>query len=402
MPVYKYRALTENGMKIDGLRDFNSKDEVVIFLRQNNHYPLEIAEHVEGGRTLRVLSAFGKVKTKDLAVFCRQFYTMTNAGVIILNSLDILRVQTPNKLLRQAVGEMYEEVQKGKTLSEAMQAHPKIFPSLLTNMVLAGELSGTLDIVLERMATHYEKENKINSKVKSAMIYPAVLGVIAIAMMFFMLVFVLPTFVGIFESSGAALPLPTQMLLGFSGFVTQYILVILGGVVIGGYFAMRFIKSEEGRLITDRLKLKLPVLKKLFMMIYTSRFTRTLSTLLASGTPMIRSLESVAAIIGNKAVQTEMLAAIEDVKKGVNLSVPIQNMGIFPPMVHHMIGIGEESGSLDDIMERTAAYYDEELDATITAMISLLEPAMILVMAVVVGGMVIAMMLPIFNMASTI
>ncbi len=401
MPVYKYRALTENGLKIDGVRNFNTKDEALAYLRQNNQFPINIEELVEGGRTINVVNIFSKVKTKDIAIFCRQFYTMINAGVIILNSLDILRHQTQNKILRHAVGEMYESVQKGMTLSEAMQVHHNIFPDLLINMVAAGEVSGTLDVVMSRMATHYEKEHKINAKVTGAMIYPAFLGAIALGMIFFLLIFVLPTFQTVFEQSGVVLPLPTRILLGLSAFLNQYFLYIVLGCGLIGYFTVRYVKSDDGTLITDQLKLNTPILKTLFIMIYTSRFTRTLSTLLASGTPLIKALESVAGVIGNKVVKNALTMAIEDVKKGVSLSVPIRNMGIFPPMVYYMISIGEESGSLDEIMEKTAAYYDDELESTIAAMLSLLEPLFILIMAVFVGGIVASIMLPVFEMSST-
>lgn len=401
MPTYKYKALTDAGVKVEGTRSANTKDELAILLRQSNQYPVQIDELVEGGRSIELLEYFRKVKTKDIAIFCRQFYTMLNAGVIILNCLDILRHQTPNKKLRRVIGEMYEKVQKGMTLSEALATEPAIFPDLLVNMVAAGEVSGTLDIVMSRMAVHYEKENRVNSKVKGAMVYPTVLGLVALGMLIFLLTYVLPTFVDVFESSGVALPLITQLLLAASAFVVSYGIYLAIGVIAVIYGIQRYSRTDSGRMFFDRAKLRIPVLKNLYQMIYTSRFTRTLSTLISSGTPLIKSLESVAEVIDNVVVEKGLRNAIEDVKKGVNLSTPIRNMGLFPPMVHYMISIGEESGTLDNIMDRTAAYYDDELETTIAAMVSLLEPVMILVMAVFVGGIVASIMLPVFNMSNT-
>lgn len=402
MAVFKYKAMTAEGAKVDGSRTAANKEEVIERLRQVGQYPISIEEVVEENRKLSLMDHFSKVKPKDVAVFCRQFFTMLNAGVIILNCLDILRVQTENKKLQMVIGEIYEDVQKGMTLSEAMSQHPNVFSELLINMVAAGEVSGTLDIIMDRMATHFEKENKIAAKVKSAMIYPSLLGSVAILVVVFLLVKVMPTFIDMFASSGVELPAPTRALLFLSDLITKHGLVILVAFGVLAYIARRIFRTERGAYATDKIKLKLPVVGSTMQKIYTSRFTRTLSTLIASGIPLIRALEVITKVVGNKVVEEAMTAAIEDVKKGVSLSVPIRNMKLFPPMVHYMITIGEESGSLDDIMDRTANYYDDEVDTAMTRLVALMEPIMILVMAVLVGGIAVAIVMPMFDMLQTV
>lgn len=402
MPTYKFIALTADGARIEGSRAANSQDEILEKLRLSNQIPISIQEIVDESRQITLLESFNKVKTKDIATFCRQFYTMIRAGVIILNCLDILRYQTENKKLRIKVADIYEKVQKGMTFSEAMAAHNDVFPELLINMVGVGEVSGTLDIIMERMAVHFEKENKITAKVKSALIYPAVLAVVATTVVVLLLTFVMPTFVQMFTSSGVALPLPTRILIVLSDALTHYGIVVLAVVLAIGYGLMRALSTEKGRLFSDRVKLKIPVVNSTVQKVYTSRFTRTMATLITSGIPLIKVLEVVSRVVGNKVVESALLDSIEDVKKGISLSVPIKNCGLFPPMVYYMISIGEESGSMDEVLDRTANYFDDEVDTAITRMVALMEPLMILVMALLVGGMAVAMVMPMFDMLQTV
>lgn len=402
MPTYKYTALTTEGVRIDGSRTADSREEVIEKLRLSNQIPLTIEEMVDENRQITLLESFNQVKLKDIATFCRQFYTMIKAGVIMLNCLEILKYQTENKKLRIIMADVYEKVQKGMSLSEAMEYHIKVFPELLVNMIAVGEASGTLDIIMERMAVHFEKENKITSKVKSALVYPTLLAVVATVVVVFLLTFVMPTFVEMFTASGVKLPLPTRILLAISYGLTHYGAIIALAALVLGYVLHKALSSEKGRIFRDRTTLRIPIVNATAQKVYTSRFTRTMSTLIASGIPLIKALEVVSRVVGNKVVEAELLGCIEDVKKGISLSIPIKNTRLFPPMVHYMLSIGEESGSMDEILDRTANYYDDEVDIAITRMVALMEPVMILVMAVLVGGIAISMVMPMFDMMNTI
>lgn len=397
---YKYKAVTDNGQVIEGIFDALSEQEVISMLKESNYMPIKIEQTKDSGASQTI--SFGKVKKKDLAVFCRQFYTMLNAGVSIVKTLDILERQTENKIMKKAVNNIYESVQKGMALSESMRNNPKAFPSILINMVEAGEASGNLDTIMDRMAVHYEKEFKIENKVKGAMIYPIVLAVIATAVVVFLMVGVMPTFIGMFESSGVELPSPTRALLIISNSMqNRWYLYI--ATIISLIFVIRFIgQTDGGGLVFDTIKLSLPVVKNSSIKIATSRFTRTLSTLLSSGIPLIQGIDIVGRVIGNKNIAKKLESAKEEVRKGIPLSKTIKDTNTFPPMVDSMIKIGEESGALDDILNRTADFYDEEVEVALQKMTEMLQPLMIIIMALIVGFIVIAIALPMFDMVSTI
>lgn len=401
MPNFKFKAISTDGQAVEGTHVANSKEELMVIIRQRGQIPVYIQEYVEG-KDVKNLSLFNHVSIKDIAVFCRQFYAMLNAGVTIINCLDILRQQVEKKRLRLVISDIYELVQKGSTLSEAMGKHEDVFPELLVNMVAAGEASGNLDNMLERMATHFEKENKINKKLQGAMIYPMILCIVAISVVTFLLVFVMPTFVGMFESSGVALPLPTRIVLAISNAMQKYWYLFIAGIGILAYIINKARKVDSVRIYIDRLKFRIPVVKGTTQKVITSRFARTLSTLLTSGMPLLQSLEVIAKIVGNKVVEKGILEARDEVRKGVGLSGPIKNIGVFPPMLISMINIGEESGALDTILDRTANYYDDEVEVALENMTKMLEPLMIVVIAVLVGFIAIAMLLPMFDMFQTI
>lgn len=399
--VFKYKAVTNTGETVEGTFEGQSTDEVLYMLKGKNYLPVSVEElnerEIKSGITLGT-----NVKKKDMAVFCRQFYAMLNAGISIVNCLDILEKQTENKTLKKAIGQAYEEVQKGLTLSEAMKNNQKTFPLLLVNMVEAGEVSGNLDIIMDRMAIHYEKENKIENKVKSAFTYPIILIVVSVAVVVFLLTKVMPTFIGMFDNSGAALPGPTRYLLNMSARLENFwfiyaitIPLVIIGISIYG-------KSPSGKLFFDKTKITIPGLKKTNIKIITSRFTRTLSTLLSSGIPLIQSLEVVSRVVGNKVISNGLVKGIEDIKKGVSLSSTIREIGVFPPMVYSMISVGEESGSLDEILLKTADFYDEEVETSLDKMTTMLEPILIVIMAFIIGFIVIAMAMPMFDMVNTI
>ena len=398
--VFKYRAVSQNGEIIEGFYEGKDESDVLIMLRGNNYLPVSIEKDTGAEAQIDLFSP--KVKKKDLAVFCRQFYTMLDAGIGIVKCLDILEKQTENKTLVKAIASVYEDVQKGFTLSEAMKSHKNVFPQLLIHMVEAGEVSGNLDTIMERMAVHYEKESKLEQKIKSAMIYPIMLAVVSIAVVVFLLVSVLPTFISMFEGSGQALPGPTQILLDISNWLSSYWYIFIS-MVLGLILAFVVLgRTPSGRRFLDNLKLKIPVVKDTTVKIITSRFTRTLSTLLASGIPLIQSIEVVSKIVGNKVVYDRLEVATDDIRKGVSLSRAVRNVGIFPPMVDSMINIGEESGALDDILNKTADFYDDEVEASLQKMTTLMEPLMLVFMAVIIGFIVIAIAMPMFEMMNTI
>ncbi|OVE70663.1 type II secretion system protein F [Clostridium diolis] len=395
MAKFKYRAMNADGEKIEGSYEADSRDEVIDFISGNGYYPLKVEEIIES--TSITLNFNKKVKLKDLAVFCRQFYTMLNAGVPILTCLEILSAQIEKMKLRQAVKEVNDDVEKGEVLSDAMRKHQDAFPDLLVSLVASGEASGNLDDIMLRMATHYEKENKINNKVKSALIYPIILGLVSIGAVMFILTYVMPTFTQIFEQSGTVLPWSTRFLLGLSSGIKEYWIYIIIIIGLGAFGINIFLKSDQGILISSDLKLKLPVLKKLNQMIIVSRFTRTLSTLIASGISLVEALKIVSEVAGNKVAEIALLKIRDKVVRGESLYSSMRESGIFPEMLYSMIKIGEDTGSLDDILSKTADFYDEELESIIQTSVALMEPILIVVMGLIIGFMVASIMIPMFD-----
>jgi type IV pilus assembly protein PilC len=395
MGKFKYRVMNSEGEKIEGQYEANSKDEVIAFISSNGYYPLMVEEIVQSANIELKLSK--KVKLKDLSVFCRQFYTMLNAGVPILTCLDILANQIENQKLREATKAVNEEVEKGGVLSEAMRKHKEVFPELLVSLVASGEASGSLEAIMLRMSTHYEKENKINNKVTSALIYPIVLGFVSIAAVAFILVYVMPTFIDIFKQSGTALPWSTQLIMWISEGIQNYWFIIIAVIIIFSFLLNIFRKTDEGILFFSKLRLKLPILKKLNQMLIVSRFTRTLSTLMASGLSLVEALNIVSTVTGNKVAEKALLKIRDNVMRGESLYASMVESNMFPPMLYSMIKIGEETGSLDDILNKTADFYDDELEAIIQASVAMLEPLLIVIMGLLIGFMVASIMIPMFD-----
>ncbi|RQD70557.1 MAG: type II secretion system F family protein [Tindallia sp. MSAO_Bac2] len=400
MPLYKYKAVSASGENLEGTETANSKIEILQRLREKQYYPTAVEEVVE--KDIRDIQLFGKISIKHIAVFCRQFYTMQNAGVTIVNTLDILSQQVDHKKLKIIIHELYEDVQKGYTFSEALEKHPHVFPQLMIYMVEAGEASGTMDTVMNRLADHYEKEHKINNKIKSAMVYPIILSIVAVAVVIFLLTVVMPTFLSMFEGSGVPLPIPTVILLTISAALRDFWFVFLSIILLVMLGFRRLAATPDGQRTIDRWKLRLPLVKGLTRKIVSARFTRTLSTLLVSGIPLLQSLESVAGAVGNTVVADGILSTREDIRKGVALSTPIRKLGFFPPMVDNMIKIGEESGTLDEILDKTANFFDEEVETEIQRMLTFVEPMLIVIMGVVIGFIVISMVLPMFDVLQTV
>ena len=397
MPQYVYTAVDRKGKKSSGVLEANSIADLRVKLKSKDLYVTEAQDAVDVKRSKEIKSS-QKVKLKPLAIFCRQFATLINSGITAIKALDILFQQTEDKVLKKHIGQIYEFVQKGDAMSDAFRRQGEAFPELFINMILAGESSGTLDGVLLRMADHYEKENKLKNKIKGAMIYPIVLMTLTIAVVILMLVVVLPSFTGIILAGGGTIPLPTRMLLGLSDFLSNYWYLVAGVTILIVISWRAFKRSDKGRLWWDRRKLKMLIVKKSLRMIYSARFARTLSTLLSSGIQMLQSLDITARVINNQVIHNSLNNVVEDIRKGMPLSVSLRKTGDFPPMIYNMINVGEESGLLDDILTKTAAFFDEESDAAIQRLVGLLEPLMIVFMAVIIGFIVIAIALPMFSM----
>lgn len=397
--IFKYKAIANNGQRIEGLFEANTEDEVIAMIRGNKYIPLEVKRDISTESQVQLFTK--KVKKKDLSIYCRQFYVMINSGLGIIKCLDILTDQTINKKLKITTGEVAEDVQKGLTLSEAMIKHPRVFPTILVSMVEAGEVSGNLDGILERMAIHFEKENKIENKVKSAMVYPLVLTIVSVLVVIFMLIFVLPTFTGMFAGSDVPLPWPTRFLLNLSDSLIKFWYIHVGLIGLWIFGATRYLRTDNGIRIFDTIKLRLPVVKTTTSKVITSRFTRTLSTLMDSGIPLIKSMEVVSKVVNNVVIKDKLLDSIEQIRKGIPLSDSVKDVGVFPPMVDSMVKIGEETGSLDEVLLKTADFYDEEVEQSLAKLTSMLEPLMIVFMAVLIGFIVIAMYLPMFDVIKT-
>lgn len=373
----------------------SNRSVAVTTLKENGFYPLNVTEQ---GALQKDIVIGNPVKTKDLAIFCRQLASILNAGVTILDALYLLQEQTANKYLRKVLEDIYQSVEQGDTLASSMQKHQKYFPNLLINMVEAGEVSGNLEISFDRMALNFEKEYKLQQSVQKAVTYPALVSIIAVVVIGVLITVVVPTFVGMFSDMGMDLPVTTRALLGMGEFMKTgwWLLLITIALIIA---ALKYYSTTEaGKITFGRLKLKIPIFGKLNTKVAASRFTRTMSTLLASGLPILKALDVTAKIVGNYVVEKGLLNAREQVSRGMPLAKPIKDMDVFEPMVTHMVKIGEETGQLEDILVRVADFYDDEVQTTVTQLTTMLEPLIIIVLAVIVGFVVISIVQPMFQM----
>lgn len=401
MPQFKYQAISQTGKRLEGIQDANNESEVIALLKEKGYIPIKIFKQLDKDILKNSLS-FEKVKAKDLSNFCRQFYFMIHAGVTIASGLDILRKQIENKKLREALEGMYIDVQKGQELSQSMKKYENIFPQLLIHMTEVGEVSGNLDIIMDQMALHYEKESKIQDQIKNAMIYPVILGIASVLVVLFLLTFVMPSFVTMFETSGVELPGPTKVLIRISNFVIRYWYVLLAFTLLLFSLFRIFSRTNRGRFVLDTIKMKIPIVNKAIEKIVSSRFASTLSILLSSGISLIEAMEVVSKVVRNKIVEDGLILASEEMRKGAELASALQRINFFPPLVISTIRIGEYSGTLDDILAQLADFYDSEVESAIKSLITALEPLMIVVMAVLIGSIVIAMVLPMFELGQTI
>ncbi|OQY03938.1 MAG: pilus assembly protein PilC [Desulfobacteraceae bacterium 4572_123] len=343
-----------------------------------------------------------KVKEKDVIIFARQFSTMIDAGLPIIQCLNILYSQQENKTFQRMLKEIKESVESGTTLAESLKKYPKIFDNLFVNMIAAGEAGGILDTILKRLAGYMEKAAKLKKQVKGAMIYPAITLAVAAIVVAILLIFVIPVFEKMFQDFGGQLPAPTQMVVNLSNFVKSKIFYIIGALVIFIFAFKKYYSTEKGRIAVDNLSLKLPVFGLLIRKVAVAKFTRTMGTMLSSGVAILEALDIVAKTAGNKTVEMAINNVRAGITEGRTMAEPLAESGVFPAMVCQMIAVGESTGALDAMLEKIADFYDEEVDQAVENLTSMIEPFMLVFLGVVVGGMVIAMYLPIFTMAQNI
>jgi type IV pilus assembly protein PilC len=402
MPTFEYTARNmTSGQILKGTFEGKNKDELLQHLKKSK-LSLVSQREAAKGPGLALLRKGQAIKTRDIVIFTRQFATMINAGLPLVQSLDILAKQTENKALQDVTRSVVFDVESGHTLADAFAKHPKAFPDLYVNMVAAGEAGGILDTILLRLATFLEKSDALIRKVKGAMVYPAVIFAVAGIAVAVLLIFVIPTFQSMFASVNLVLPLPTRIVIGASDLLINYwwvIIAVVAALVVG---IQRYYATTDGRKRIDTLMLNLPVLGDLLRKSAVSRFTRTLGTLISSGVSILDGLEITAKTAGNRVIHDAVMESRASIAGGETIAAPLEKSKVFPPMVISMISVGESTGGLDEMLSKIADFYDEEVDVAVSALLSLMEPIMIVVLGVIVGGMVVAMYLPIFDMVNAV
>ena len=399
MAVFVYTGRTRGGQTITGEMEAPTRDAVVAKLRTQQ----VIATNVRGKpRDITIPGFGGGVDEKEIVVFTRQFATMIDAGLPLVQCLEILASQQDNKVFKKALTEIRQSVEGGLTFAAALKQHPKIFSSLYANMVEAGEAGGILDTILNRLAQYMEKAMALKKKVKSAMIYPSTIVSVAVVVVIFLLVFVIPTFKAMFEGFGAALPLPTQIVLELSNIVRAYFLMGLGAIAAVIVGIRMWYRTPSGKLAIDAFLLKTPVFGMLIRKVAVAKFTRTLGTLISSGVAILDGLEITARTAGNKVVEGAVLRTRASIAEGKTIADPLKASGVFPPMVVQMIAVGEQTGALDAMLSKIADFYDEEVDTAVANLTALLEPMLMVFLGVVIGGVVIAMYMPIFKLVTVV
>jgi type IV pilus assembly protein PilC len=398
--TFSYKARDFNGRAFNGTIDADSEKQVSERLRETG-YIITSIKAKDASREIH-LSLGGNVNLKDIAVFSRQFAIMIQSGIALLRCLDILYNQQEKKALKLVIAQVKKTVEEGSSLSQAFGAHPKVFPELFINMIRAGEVGGVMDEALERLAEHFDKEHELREKIKSATTYPMVISIFALVIVNVLIIFVIPQFAEMFKSFGGELPTLTKTVLGLSNFMRSYAWYMVGATVLMIYIFNRYRKSPEGSNKLDELMIKMPVFGPMVLKIAVSRFTRTLGTLVKSGVPILLALEVTEKTAGNLVVARGIAAARDSIKEGETIAGPLTASGIFPPMVTQMIAIGEESGALEIMLNRIADFYDREVKIMVDSLTSLIEPFLIIFLAIVVGGIVSSIMLPMFDIFSQI
>ena len=403
MPKFSWEGKTRTGAVQKGEMEAASEGAVTATLRRQGIQPGKIKERGKGlDIELKIPGMQPKITTKDLVVFTRQFATMIDAGLPLVQCLDILGRQQDNKTFKKILVEVKESVESGSTFAEALKKHPKAFDDLYVNLVAAGEVGGILDTILNRLAAYIEKALKLKKKVKSAMTYPATIVGIAVVVIAVILIFVIPAFEKMFADFGGSLPAPTQIVIDISNFIQSYILAIIAGIVIFIVGFKRFYRTKKGRELVDDFALKVPVMGILIRKVAVAKFTRTLGTMVSSGVPILDGLDIVAKTAGNKTVEKAIYRVRQSISEGKTIAEPLEKSGVFPPMVCQMIAVGEQSGSIDTMLNKIADFYDDEVDDAVGNLTAMMEPLLMLFLGTTVGGLVIAMYLPIFKLAGTV
>jgi type IV pilus assembly protein PilC len=400
MAVFQWSGKTPKGIIESGEVTAATKEDVIAILGKRRIVPTLITEKPKKARILRF---GGKIKDKDIVVFTRQFSTMINAGLPLVQALEILSTQVENKTFGKTIAQIKTDVESGLTYADALKKHPRIFSELYVNMVAAGEAGGVLDTILNRLAAYIEKSMKLKKKVKGAMVYPAVVTTVAVLVIVIIMLFVVPTFSKMFAQLGGTLPLPTRIVIGLSHFIAGIgglvTLVAIIGVIV---FITQFRRTEKGKKISDSILLKLPIIGALLNKVAVAKFTRTLGTLVSSGVPILDCLEITAKTSGNKVVEYSILDVRKEVVGGKTLADPIKKAKVFPPMVTHMVAVGESTGALDAMLSKIADFYDDEVDNAVSNLTAMMEPLLMIFLGTTVGFIVIAMYLPIFKLITLI
>jgi type IV pilus assembly protein PilC len=401
MPVYLWEGVTRKDELKKG--EIEAADELAVrtFLRRQGFKSLEIKKKPKDLTEYLPFLA-GKVKEKNVVVFCRVFSTMISAGLPLIQCLDLLAQQESNKAFAKIIREIKEDIEGGTSLTDALKKYPKIFDELFTNLIAAGEAGGVLDVVLDRLSNYMEKAMKLKSRVKGAMVYPASILLISLGVVALLLIKVIPVFRGMFESMGGELPPLTAVMIAASDFAQSYWWIILGILVLIYIIYNRVYKIEKGRWAIDSLLLKMPLFGELLKKVAVAKFSRTLATMLSSGVSILEGLSIVSKTSGNVVVEDALLKTRQSISGGESIAGPLESSGLFPPMVVQMIAVGEATGALDSMLSKIADFYDDEVDAAVSAMMTLMEPLMIVFLGGIVGTMIVAMYLPIFKMAALI
>lgn len=397
MPTFKYEVVDSGGKHKKGTLEANNIDTATAELKAGGGFIISLG--LAGAMEKDISISIGSpVKAREMSIFCRQFQSVLNAGVTVLEALEMLENQTQNKVFKKTLAELTQMVQKGNTLAEAMETFPKIFPPLMIHMIAAGEASGALEVSFERLAVHFEKDAHIRGLVIKAMIYPIVLILVIIAVVIIMMVKIVPTFTDTFDQADAKLPGITLAVMAASDAIINSWYYVLGVVALAAFLLREFKKTETGAFLFGRLALKLPLVGDLSIKSASARLARTLSTLMASGITLIEAIGIIEKIMGNEVVKRALHHAQEEVEVGTPLSVPIEESGVFPPMVYHMISIGEETGNMEAMLDKIADYYEEEVEMATQSLLAVLEPLIIIMMAVIVVPIILAIMMPMFSL----
>lgn len=397
MATWGYVAIDKSGKETKGSRDADNKEQVTRELKNQGLIVLDITE--QNALTKDISFDFGgKPTPRDLAVFCRQFASITRAGVTIIQTLNMLAEQTENVKMQKALQAVRADVEKGESFADSLARHDNVFPELLVQMARAGEASGSLETAMERMAIQFEKSAKTQALIKKAMIYPIVVALVAVAVVIVMLVFVIPRYMDMFEELGTELPGITKAVVAMSTFIQNYWFIIVPVVAIAVFAIKTWAKTNSGKHVVGKLALKIPAIKNMVVKSASAQMARTLSTLLTAGVPLIEAVDIVADTMGNIWFKEALKESVEQIMIGVPLSQPLQTCGLFPPMVYHMIRIGEEAGSTEEMLNKLADYYEEEVEMAVQSLMAAMEPMIIIVLACIVGVLIGAVMAPMVNL----